>query len=53
MLERRKSTKPNLRHNLRPNLHEVREEQPSLGKVWEEHTAQEFAHKDVDATMRP
>jgi carboxymethylenebutenolidase len=26
--------------------------EPTLSEVWEEHTAQEFAHKDVDATMR-
>jgi carboxymethylenebutenolidase len=25
---------------------------PGLVEVWEEHTAQEFLHKDVDATMR-
>jgi carboxymethylenebutenolidase len=27
-------------------------DKPTLTEVWEEHTTQEFAHKDVDATMR-
>src|SRR5260221_11910775 len=26
--------------------------EPALTELWEEHTAQEFVHKNVDATMR-